>query len=136
MAKKTFKDLNTDFQLLQEKFELLKIDQEEQIKIIKSDNEERIKHLEEKIVALEHLTGLDYVKDKERKSSINCKECSFSFEEKSDLKKHILALHPKQYSCKLCAEVFETSVALELHIKVHNSEKEFKCDICDKEFHI
>ena len=134
--KKTVKDLNKDFELLQEKFEHLKIDQEEKIKIIKSDNEERIKHLQEKIVALEHLTGLDYVKDKERKYSINCKECSFSFEEKSDLKKHILALHPKQYSCKLCAEVFETSVALELHIKVHNSEKEFKCDICDKEFHM
>ena len=46
--KKTVKDLNKDFELLQEKFELLKIDQEAKIQIIKRDNEENIKHLEEK----------------------------------------------------------------------------------------
>ena len=136
MAKKTVKDLNTDFQLLQEKFELLKIDQEEKVNIIKSEYEERIKKLEDKILGLEHLDSLEAVKEIEVTSANKCKECNLSFEEKSDLKMHILALHPKQYTCKLCAEIFETSVALELHLKIHNTEKEYKCEVCDKAFHM
>ena len=61
MAKKTVKDLNIDFKLLQEKFEHLKIDQEEKINIIKSDYEDRIKKLEDKILGLEHMDGLQAV---------------------------------------------------------------------------
>ena len=76
MAKKTVKDLNIDFKLLQEKFEHLKIDQEEKVNIIKSDFGDRIKKLEDKILGLEHMDGLEAVKEKESTSTIKCKECS------------------------------------------------------------
>ena len=69
VPKKTVTYLNKDFELLQEKFEHLKIDQD--LQKLKSSTVKMKKgsSILKKIVALEHLTGLDYVKDRERKSS-------------------------------------------------------------------
>ena len=53
-----------------------------------------------------------------------------------DLKKHILALHPRNYPCKLCERTFETSINLECHLKDHDAAKLFKCDYCEKTFYM
>ena len=74
--------------------------------------------------------------DKEESLNFKCKECSVTFGKKQDLKKHILALHPKQYACKVCEECFETCVGLEMHLKSHALEMQFKCDTCNKTFYM
>ena len=48
-----------------------------------------------------------------------CRECTLMFSVKSDLKKHILAVHPKNYECRVCDKICETSVDLELHLNSH-----------------
>ena len=82
------------------------------------------------------MDGLEAVMEKEWTPTNKCKECSLSFQEKSDLKMYILDLHPRQYICKLCADIFETSVVLELHLNIHNTEKDYKYELCDEAFHM
>ena len=65
-----------------------------------------------------------------------CKKCSMTFKNKSEQKKHILALHPRNYPCKLCEQIFETSFSLESHLKVHDAPKLFKCQYCEKMFYM
>ena len=66
----------------------------------------------------------------------NCKECGLTLTGKSDLKKHILAVHPKSFKCRICDQIFETSVQLEIHLNSHDLAKQFKCDVCEKSFHM
>ena len=136
MTKKTVKDLNKDFEFLIEKVNMLKTDYEERINVLKSDHEVRIKYLEDQIVGLKPLNEPSSTETAENKSTIKCRECSFSFQNKSELKIHILALHPKQYKCKLCANIFDTSLEYELHLKTHMVEKNYKCEICDQSFYM
>ena len=74
--------------------------------------------------------GLDDTLDKK------CRECSLIFSAKTDLKKHILAVHPKNYECRVCDKICETSADLELHLNSHDLAKQFKCDVCGKSFHM
>ena len=43
-----------------------------------------------------------------------------------------MAVHPTKYKCKLCEQIFETSIALECHLKDHDAEEMFKCDLFAK----
>ena len=65
-----------------------------------------------------------------------CKKCGLTLTGKSELKKHILAVHPKSYKCRICHKILETSVELEIHLNSHDLEQQFKCDVCEKSFHM
>ena len=41
---------------------------------------------------------------------------------------------PKPRNCKECKKEFKRNCDLELHMKDHNTEKEFNCDVCGKGF--
>ena len=132
MAKKTVKDLNQELVLLKEIIEIMKQEHEER----EHKHEEREHNLEARIVALENATTVDTQPTVKvgQNLQFNCKECTLGFENKSELKMHILALHPKNYKCKLCEQIFETSKALECHLKDHDAHKQFKFDLCEKTF--
>ena len=105
-------------------------------------NDEREKH-DKKIVVIEEkiedTRGEDTKKPKTSVEDVpnkKCKECTFTFSGKSDLKNHILAVHPKSFACRMCDNTFETSVGLELHLNSHDLPKQFKCDVCEKAFHM
>ena len=45
--------------------------------------------------------------------------------------KHILAVHPRNYLCKLCDQTFQSSINLECHLKDHDAGKLFQRDYCE-----
>jgi hypothetical protein len=135
MVKKTVAELNKDVEILLEKFEMLKSNHEERINILKSDHEERIKSLEAKLAILENCSAPSTTEEVNI-STIKCKECGVLLEKRSDLKIHIQAVHPKQYNCNLCAEIFETSLAFELHLRIHAAKKDHKCETCGQTFYM
>ena len=125
MVKKTIKDLNQDFIILKEMVEMLNL-----------KHEEKEKALEARIEVLENAKESNNLQNAESFENIQvkCKECSMTFAKKHDLKKHILALHPRNYPCKLCERTFETSINLECHLK--DAAKLFKCNYCEKTFYM
>ena len=133
MAKKTVKELNKDVEIILEKFEMLKSDHEERINILKGEFEERIKTLENK---LEIFEDLKLPSKTESVGKMKCRECGLSLAKLSDLKTHIIALHPKQYTCNVCAEIFDSSVTYELHLRTHALKKNYKCETCGQMFYM
>ena len=95
---------------------------------------------------------------------LECKTCQKRFCLKRDLRKHVVIhnitekfecnICNKQYKCKRnlgehmamhgeprfkctvedCDRMFQTKKTLRRHIESHNTERNFKCDICDKSF--
>ena len=101
--------------------------------------------LDKKIVAIEEREKIEDERSEETKkpetsleNTLNkkCRECTLTFPRKPDLKKHILAVHPKSFACRICDNCFETSIDLEVHLNSHNIPKQFKCDVCEKTFHM
>ena len=129
MARKTVKDLNNDFEVLKESFEILKSDFERKFDDLKNDYESKIKSIQDQISTPE-TNDEPSMRETSNNIAFKCRECSFSSGKRSDLKLHILALHPQQYECRLCSNIFDSRLAFELHQKSHNEEKNFKCDVC------
>ena len=97
----TKRGLNQDF-----------INLKEMVEMINLKHEEKEKALEARIEVLENAkksNNLEYTESVEN-IQVKCKECSMTFEKKHEIKKHILTLHPRNYSCKLCEQTFETSI--------------------------
>ena len=45
-------------------------------------------------------------------------------------------MHPAKIACSECDETFETTIALEMHLESHQKPKIYKCDTCEKAFHL
>ena len=71
---------------------------------------------------------------KKKIENIKCKECSRSFIDKAGLKRHMKITHLKIFKCKDCDKTFDQCCKYEMHVKDHDCEEEFKCDICNKSF--
>ena len=69
--------------------------------------------------------------------AFQCKICKYKAAKKSDLKKHIEAVHEgiKKFKCNFCDYKAARNTNLRKHIEsVHEGIKQFKCNICDHEF--
>ena len=54
---------------------------------------------------------------------------------RKSLKLHVEREHLKiRYTCEKCEKVVSTKTILKEHLKLHNDEKNYKCDQCNKEF--
>ena len=95
-----------------------------------------MKMLEDRIMHLEQKRNISFNETDRETTNFQCKECPETFSKKSNLKKHLLALHPKQYPCKICEQCFETSISLELHLNTHTIDRQFECQVCNKTFHM
>ena len=70
-------------------------------------------------------------------SSHICETCGKSFDNSSNLKKHVKRMHEEQQSCPCdqCGKILKSQKYLKEHImSVHEGIKTHKCHICDKAF--
>ena len=73
------------------------------------------------------------------KAKHKCEICpSVSFENASGLKKHNIVMHSgkvQKHECHHCGKVIKRKRDLTVHMRIHLTDtKEFKCDLCGKEF--
>ena len=118
------------------------------VKNVKSDKEELIivnKALQSKVDSLER--RLDYLenhKNYAKKDEVHrmqaetfkCRKCNVEMKNECELKKHVSQKHKKNTSCKQCNKTFDKNIDLERHLKTHETLKNFKCNLCDKEFYL
>ena len=85
----------------------------------------------DKIDKEEHfsLVNENTAEDDEEKA-IHCNLCDESFENKKSMKIHMKMNHPQEVKCD------EFNVDLEIHMNLHSKPKMFKCDLCEKTFHL
>ena len=50
------------------------------------------------------------------------------------MKKHKKERHPNKNRCNHCDENFNLNIDLEVHLKTHEDQKQFKCDKCEQRF--
>ena len=118
--KMTVKSLSEEFNVMKEQlkeFESLKI------KFSKLETEVKLLRSQEKDIEI-------------TRNKMECKECGKSFPSKTGLKMHALQVHLKVVDCKLCDQTFSYNHELEVHVKEHAVENEFKCEVCEKEFYL
>ena len=65
-----------------------------------------------------------------------CNKCDKSCKDKNDLNRHLKIVHPHKIKCEECENIFGRTIDLEEHMKVHSTIKRFKCDDCNKGFHL
>lgn len=61
-----------------------------------------------------------------------CEFCPTTCGRKTDLRIHVQKLHTsdKMLTCKRCDQSFPDRYQFKLHLKTHEGEKCFKCDLC------
>ena len=66
-------------------------------------------------------------------NSFKCSNCNASFDWKSSLKRHVRTVHEKNrpFQCNVCDKKFHTNVQLKIH---NESNHPFKCKVCSKKF--
>ncbi|XP_063530170.1 zinc finger protein 423-like [Cydia strobilella] len=73
--------------------------------------------------------------DKGKKGkSFECPQCGRVFQHRNSLLYHVLSHKGKQHVCRECNKGFYTSGALKIHKRVHNGDRPYKCEECDREF--
>ncbi|XP_030015051.1 zinc finger protein 628 isoform X2 [Sphaeramia orbicularis] len=67
--------------------------------------------------------------------SYKCSECGKAFRHRSVLELH-MRIHPtdKPYQCKVCGKGFRFSSYLQQHLIIHTGKKPYKCPDCGKDF--
>jgi predicted RNase H-like nuclease (RuvC/YqgF family) len=101
--------LNVDPQAIEDN---LKTEVDNTNKIVKIDK--RINVIDKKVKAIEA-----HKSENKEKLKIKCKV----FPDNTVLKEHILKQHPVVIECRFCAETFQQTWMLEMHIKSHTEKK-------------
>jgi hypothetical protein len=76
--------------------------------------ENKLNVIEKKIVEADKNT------ESEKEEVLKCRDCEIVVQSKNELKVLILALHPSEFTCKFCGQLFGTSVSYEIHLKTHD----------------
>nr|XP_026483321.1 zinc finger protein 660-like [Vanessa tameamea] len=65
-----------------------------------------------------------------------CHTCGNSFNDITNLNKHITAVHKKLklFKCTFCSKEFAANKNLKIHTRIHTGERPYKCKTCDKAF--
>ncbi|XP_046975822.1 zinc finger protein 431-like [Vanessa cardui] len=65
-----------------------------------------------------------------------CHTCGHSFNDITNLNKHITTVHDKLklYKCTLCPKEFSSNKTLKVHTRLHTGERPYVCNTCDKAF--
>ena len=142
VAKKTtIKDLELELNLVKEEMKDINI-LKQRVEDLLKENEKvkkqlgEIPILKQQLVNLKNeITILLNESDKTLKT-YKCRKCEKTFPSQDGMEKHFKDLHTRKIKCKLCDETFKSNHELEHHVEVHAIEKEFKCDVCAKEFYL
>ena len=74
-------------------------------------------------------------KDKVAHKSVECKKCSESFSNRQNMINHINAAHKNMFKCPKCIFEGKSLSEIDKHmLENHGTEKEFKCDNCEKSY--
>ncbi|XP_071043245.1 uncharacterized protein [Parasteatoda tepidariorum] len=60
-----------------------------------------------------------------------CSFCEYRGCERSDITKHLLVHETPKHKCHLCGKIFRHTKNIELHLKRHYKQRDYKCGICD-----
>lgn len=66
-----------------------------------------------------------------------CIYCGRRFLEQANLDKHELshrAAEQRHHACDVCHKTFISSVDLNVHLKTHDPDRKFDCEVCGREF--
>ena len=111
MTKKTVKDLDNELILLQGEFKQL---------------EHKYDTLTKKYEALD----LKF-KESMSKTIFKCSACDEEFNNKKDLKNHMINQHSGTYQCDVCNKQFKEEWKFSAHVRSH---KKYPCEHCEKSF--
>ena len=140
---KTVKELNLEFELLEERVKQLEAKDTTENDL---ETEGKLKGIEEILKTYDDkIKDLDMVLKKssdrenhdkiEEVKSLVCRVCGEKVRNKSQLKVHIREVHPKTYNCRNCEETFDECWKMEKHLKLHEDARKFNCKVCGKDFH-
>ncbi|XP_058812700.1 zinc finger protein 253-like [Topomyia yanbarensis] len=73
---------------------------------------------------------------RDHKLNLGCSYCGKTFHRQNKLFRHVSRVHEKteKYECNICNHVVHSLESYNAHLKIHNAEKCFSCDLCPMTF--
>ncbi|XP_058465718.1 zinc finger protein 28-like [Malaya genurostris] len=73
---------------------------------------------------------------RDHKLNLRCGYCDKMFHRQNKLFRHVSRVHEKaeKYECNLCKHIVHSLESYNAHLKMHNAEKSFSCDLCPMTF--
>lgn len=104
------------------------------VKHLKAENEFLVdsEDVDEKIIIEDLIVSKDF-EEPLPIDAVKCKDCSKSFKNAYQLKKHQQSLH-RVFKCEKCSRGFKTEKEFSLHIARHQKSDTFQCEHCGKAF--
>lgn len=68
--------------------------------------------------------------------SIKCDQCNTKFENKTEYRKHVKAVHSEEQRlvCDICGQTYKSKAALDIHVGMHKNVSPHECQVCHKKF--